>query len=73
VVLDMIIVWHDRTGKVIDRLNFTDFVNMGYKIIYLGYGVQVENDEYKALYRYMPRFEPIYSMSQNERDELKSD
>lgn len=73
VVLDMIIVWHDRTGKVIDRLNFTDFVNMGYKIIYLGYGVQVENDEYKALYRYMPRYEPIYSMSQNERNELKSD
>lgn len=73
VVWDFIVVWYDKTGKVIDRLIYSDFRAMGYKVTFQGYGVQVSNDEYKALYRFKPRLEPSYGISENHRDQMKND
>lgn len=73
IVWDMIVVWYDTTGKIIDRMYHTDFVKLGYKIKYEGYGVKIENDTYKALYRIKPRWEPQYSISQQHREQLHTD
>jgi hypothetical protein len=73
IVWDMIIVWYDKTGKVIDRMYHTDFVKLGYRVKYEGYGVKIENDTYKALYRIRPRFEAPYSISQQHREQLQTE
>lgn len=73
IVWDMIVVWYDKTGKVIDRMYHTDFVKLGYKVKYEGYGVKIENDTYKALFRIKPKFEPQYSISQQHREQLHSE
>lgn len=70
IVWDMIVVWYDKTGKVIDRLHSDDLKAMGYSIKYLGYGVKVMKDDYEALYRFKPRFEPQYSIPDDTRQHL---
>tara|TARA_X000001036_G_C20608936_1_gene778192 strand:+ start:320 stop:1429 length:1110 start_codon:yes stop_codon:yes gene_type:complete len=72
IVWDMVVVWYDDTGKVIDRMYHTDFVKLGYKVKYEGYGVKIENDSYKALFRIKPRWEPQYSIAQQHREKLTS-
>ena len=73
IVWDMIIVWYDNTGKVMDRLTHSDFRAMGYRVTYEGYGVKVEKKDYKALYRFKPRWEPAYSISQQHREQLNTE
>lgn len=72
IVWDFIVVFYDETGKVMDRLIYSDFRSMGYKVTYEGYGVKVENKEkeYKALYRFKPRLEPSYGISENHREQM---
>lgn len=73
IVWDMIVVWYDRTGKVVDRLTVGDFKAMGYQITNLGYGVQVKKEGYTALYRFRPRHEPQYSIPTSTREQLHND
>lgn len=70
IVWDMIVIWYDKTGKVIDRLHADELKSMGYSLTYLGYGVKVMKDEYEALYRFKPRFEPAYSIPDETRQHL---
>ena len=69
-VLDMIVVWYDETGRVIDRLTYQDFRSMGYDVKYEGYGVKIEKPDYKALFRFKPKWEPAYGISENHREQL---
>lgn len=71
-VWDMIIVWHDKTDKVVDRVTSTELKAMGYKIKYMGYGVQVTKDNFETLFRFKPQFEPAYSISDSTRNSLSS-
>ena len=70
IVWDMIVVWYDRSGKVMDRVTGVDLRSMGYKVTYKGYGVVVEKDDYKALYRFKPRHEPPQSIPDDTRETL---
>ena len=71
-VWDMIVVWYDRTDKVQDRVTASDLKAMGYKLHYVGYGVEIIKDGYKSLYRFKPTFEPAYSIPDDTRESLVS-
>lgn len=73
IVWDFIVVWYDETGKTMDRMIYSDFRSLGYKVTYEGYGVKIQNEEYKALYRFKPRLEPSYGISENHREQMKSE
>lgn len=72
IVWDFIVIWYDETGKTMDRMIYSDFRSLGYKVTYEGYGVKIQNEEYKALYRFKPRLEPAYGISENHREQMKS-
>lgn len=73
IVWDLIVVWYDETGKTMDRMIYSDFRSLGYKVTFEGYGVKIQNEEYKALYRFKPRLEPAYGISENHREQMKSE
>lgn len=73
IVWDMIVVWYDKTGRVIDRVTLEEIKAMGYHLKYLGYGVQIQKDDYTALYRFKPRFQTQYSVPREVREDLHTD
>ncbi len=73
IVWDLIVIWYDETGKTMDRMIYSDFRSLGYKVTFEGYGVKIHNNDYKALYRFKPRLEPAYGISENHREQMKAE
>lgn len=70
VIWDMIVVFVDSQGRVKHRFYRDEILQMGYKIRWTGYGVEVIGDTYKALYRESLRHESFGMVPTETRDSL---
>lgn len=62
-VFDMIVIWHDSTGRIKDRIYASELLAMGYKLKYIHDSVKVTKGDYSYLYRIKPTFDTQYSLA----------
>lgn len=69
-VWDMLVVWVDSADRVYDQVYRDDLLAMGYRLKYVGYGVEATKGEFRTVFRFKPTAEAFGAVPKNIQDQL---